>query len=97
MSLGPERAKCCSSEQVLDTLPANGCLGYLPLGTETEQSTRACSTVTLGDKTARGKWITGAAGNCSRGTRARARSAKDSALSSRRVAERKEAGAGSVG
>lgn len=32
MSLGHEYAKLCSSVEVLDTLPTNWCIGYLPLG-----------------------------------------------------------------
>lgn len=82
------------SRSSLATLPAKRCLGYLPLGAETEQSTRHCNTVTLGEKTARGRWRAGAAGNSSRGTGARARSAEDSALSRRRVAERRRLGLG---
>lgn len=69
MSLGPERAKRCSSQQVLDTLPANRCLGYQPVGTE--QSTRYGTRVI--------KMGVGAAGSSSGGSRA-----KDSALSRHR-------------
>lgn len=54
-----------------------GALVTCPWGQRQSKAPDSANTATLGDKTARGKWISGAAGSSSRGTRARARSAKD--------------------